>query len=194
MGEHGQHRPLVRAFAPLLLAAGPVSAEPAVITSLAADLNGDTRPELAVLIGESDVALAIFGQDEDFGPVRLLAESPAIAWIGSRHEPPRLDATAAGSLQVTSSNWGVGRHKWEMTVTVAYRDDAFRIAGVTFAEVDTLVENSARQCDVNLLSGRGVISAGGEDDTQTQISAGLPAVAIEAWTPDSIARACGPDW
>lgn len=185
---------MVRAALILLAGAAPALADPAVMGSLAGDLDGDGRAELAVLIGESDLSLAIFTQPVAHGPMRLAAEGPGLAWMGSLAEPPSMEITPSGSLRVTSSNWGIGRNKWEMTLTIAHRDGAYRMAGVTFNEIDTLDLDAGRGCDVNLLSGKGLLTFTAEGRPDRQIRAGLGPVPISQWTPDSIALACGPDW
>lgn len=184
----------MRLAAAFAMFAAPAAAEPVVLASLASDLNGDGRAELAVLVGESDMTLAIFEQKEDYGPLLLAAQGPAIAWMGSLNEPPVLEVTPSGSLRVQSSNWGIGRHKWEMSLTIAFRRDAYRVAGVTFGEVDTLTPDSARQCDVNLLTGKGRITAMGGGETGTEIASALDAIPIQDWPENGVQLACGPDW
>lgn len=174
----------------LALGATPVLADPAVMAQLTHDLDGDGLAELALVIGESDLSLAIFGQSEAHGAVSLMAEGPTLGWMGSLNEPPRLAVTPQGSLQVTSSNWGVGRHKWEMTLTVAYRDGQYRVAGLTFGEVDTLVEYSSFSCDANLLTGDVILTGPGEDMTERRDLTNVPAMAIADWTPDLIRAIC----
>ena len=177
----------------LILVAAQAQADPLVMETLAADLDEDGRKELAVLVGESDISLAIFGQTEDYGPMRLVAEGPGLAWMGSLNEPPRMEITEAGSLRVTSSNWGIGRNKWEMDVIVAWRSGAFRVAGIRFVEVDTLELESGRSCDVNLLTGRGILTSNREDAPDIAVRAVIGAVPIEDWPENGIAQACGPD-
>ena len=169
-------------------------AEPALYGSVAADLNGDELTDLAVLVGESDLSLAIFGQEEEYGPMFVLGEAPALAWLGSLNEPPRMEATPGGSLRVTSSNWGIGRNKWEMTLTIAYRRDAFRIAGLTYQEVDTLDLAAGFSCDINLLSGRGNVMGAGENAREQEIRVEMDAPSIEEWDHAMITEICpGPD-
>lgn len=193
MGQHGKYGPLVKQWVTFVLAlsgATPLCADPAVVAQLSQDLDGDGLAELALVIGESDLSLAIFGQTEANGPVALRAEGPTLGWMGSLNEPPRLAVTPQGSLQVTSSNWGIGRHKWEMTLTIAHREGQYRVAGLTFGEVDTLQEYSTFSCDANLLTGDVILSGPGEDLTERRDKTIVPALPISEWTPDLVRAVC----
>ena len=173
-----------------LWAAAPATAQPYVHASLSADLTGDGRPELAVVVGERDLALAIWSENPDTYRMELLAHAPALGWT-QMNEDARLEATQAGSLTVTMSNWGIGRNKWEETLTIAWRDGAFRVAGVTHGEIDTLdPEDGARTCDINLLTGRGLSNFPDGGPERDRIVTG-PAPRIEDWTPERIGEICG---
>lgn len=175
----------------LTLAAAQAWAEPRVVTSLAGDFDQNGRPDLALLLGDNTVSLAIFEETEEYGGLRLVAEGPDIAWMGSLHEPPRIEVTEAGSLLVTSSNFGVGRNKWEMALTIAYRKDAYRVAGITFVEVDTLdLENLQFRCDLNLLTGQGTLSGPKEDQPERPVRVTAEAVPIETFAADMVGTLC----
>ena len=175
----------------LALSATPAWAEPRVVASVAGDFDGNGRADLAVLLGDNTVALAIFEEIEAYGGLRLVAEGPDIAWMGSLNEPPRIEVTEAGSLRVTSSNFGIGRNKWEMALTIAYRRDAYRVAGITFVEVDTLdLENLQLRCDLNLLTGRGTLSGPKENQPERPVEVKAEAVPIEAFEADMVGQLC----
>lgn len=71
-------------------------------------------------------------------------------------QEPDLTLTGSGSLVLHTMNESMGRSRWSQRVTIAYRDGAFRRAGVTYEWRDTLNLAVGGNCDVNLLTGRGV--------------------------------------
>jgi len=172
---------VVRAALLALLLAGPAAAQEAV-AELDADLTGDGRMEHAALLDTDRIALQI----HDAGG-RLMAQSEAIVWRGQPNEGPHLEVNARGSLIVRSSNWGIGRNKWEMAVTVAFRRGRFVVAGLTFGEVDTFAPDDAMSCDVNLLTGRGVITRHGQEKA---VRIDTPAPPVESWGEEDVLRIC----
>jgi hypothetical protein len=52
-------------------------------------------------------------------------------------------------------NESIGRDRWRQTLTVAWRDDTFVLAGFTYSWYDTLDPEKSGTCDVNLLTGKG---------------------------------------
>ena len=180
---------MVRA-ALLLLLAAPASAQPFVHASLSADLDGDGRPELAVVVGERDIGLGIWAEDPETYRTELLAYGPAMGWT-QMGEDARLELTDAGSLRLTTSNYGIGRNKWEQVLTIAWRDGAFRVAGLTHSAFDSLdPEGGGRFCDLNLLTGNGASNYphGGADHP---VRVDAPAPRIEDWHPEQFTRLCG---
>lgn len=69
-----------------------------------------------------------------------------------------LSTTKSGSLELNQQNLAMGRDRWERTLTIAYRDGKYVVAGFTFMYQDTLVPESGFSCDYNLLSGRGTFN------------------------------------
>lgn len=132
------------------------------------DFNRDGRPDLAVLVqsdsDDADTSLFIyFREDAEDGVLSLAFSGPDMLWGtgGSRRfhgQEPSLKVLANGSLAVTEQNWGVGRQRWSSTITVAWRDARFVVAGYTYSSFDTLQEEEPLNCDLNLLTGRGTIN------------------------------------
>jgi hypothetical protein len=171
----------VRAALVWLALAAPAPAQE-MVARLVADLDGDGREETAVLHDTDRIALEILDGDG-----RLAASSPEIVWRGPPNEGPDLATNAAGSLVVRSANWGIGRGKWEMAVTVAFRQGRFVVAGLTVEMVDTLVPGSDMRCDLNLLTGRGVIERAGR---AREVRLAERAPPVEAWDERAILRLC----
>ena len=107
-----------------------------------------------------------------------------IAWVGGPGQVPEIALADNGSVQVTSMNEAVGRDRWTLTLTIAYRDDSYRVAGYTYIWRDTLDLANNGVCDVNLLTGRGEVSVDG--GAKQQFSQSLPAMPVGDWTEMTI--------
>lgn len=106
-----------------------------------------------------------------------------IVWVGGIGQQPSLTVTPRGSLQVMSHNSAIGRNRWEQVHTLAWRNGAMRVAGYTYRWYDTLKFDDSGSCDLNLLSGKGEVSKGREDETR-MISVSIPAYAVQDWIYD----------
>lgn len=105
-----------------------------------------------------------------------------IAWMGGIGQVPALQLARNGSVQLVSGNQGVGRDRWQLTLTIAYRDGDYRVAGMTYEWYDTLDPNNTGTCDVNLLTGQGDLLIG--DGPQRRITAPFRAPLVTAWRDD----------
>ena len=95
-----------------------------------------------------------------------LLKSHDIAWVGGMDgQIPYLALAPNGSVQVISINDSVGRDRWQLTLTIAYRDNDYRVAGYTYEWNDTLDLASNGICDVNILAGKGETSLNGGPNT-----------------------------
>lgn len=65
-----------------------------------------------------------------------------------------LEKNAAGSLLIKSTNDSTGRERWSRTLTVAYRDNQYKIIGFTYSSIDT-ISNKKENCDYNLQTRKG---------------------------------------
>ena len=169
----------------LILLAGPVASQDAVIR---ADLDGNGHAETFRLLVPTDdpqADLEVTGQWQ----TRLY---PGLGWAGaSAGTLPRLELAANGSLRLITENMAIGRNRWEQAITIAFRDGAYRVAGYTYTFYDTLDLDSHGFCDVNLLTGRGVLQSGtGPEKTVREWR--MRAVPLDDWTMDSMPGVCAP--
>ena len=112
-----------------------------------------------------------------------------IAWLGGIGQQPELALSANGSVLLTSMNDSVGRNRWHMTLTIAYRKQAYRVAGFTYDWYDTIDLNDYGLCDLNLLNGRGYVEKGGARQNVHSNQSALP---VTQWTDAiPIPDACG---
>lgn len=127
-----------------------------VVDSTVSDLNGDGLRERFTLLdyGTGTVDLII----EDAGPERITAAG--IAWMGGIGQEAELDLAVNGSVRLMSMNESIGRNRWHLTLTIAYRGGAYMIAGYTYSHYDTLNLDDAGTCDLNLLNGNGFLTVG----------------------------------
>ncbi|MBV1868588.1 MAG: hypothetical protein KUG69_11895 [Marinosulfonomonas sp.] len=153
-------------------------AEP--IATVSSDLDGDGIPDKAELTRSADddgmVDLAIYlGQNSE--PETVAHE---IVWIGGPGQIPELRVSESGSLLVNSMNIGIGRNKWQQTLTIAWRDGAFVLAGFTYDWYDGTNMQNQGSCDVNLLTGKGILSLG-EAWVQTRFATNAKGGPIDKW-------------
>jgi len=110
-----------------------------------------------------------------------------IVWRGGMYgQEPWMEVTEHGSLRIYSENSAVGRDRWEQILTIAYRGNAFVIAGYTFSYYDTLDPDASGQCDVNLLTGKGV-------HNKKTFKTTLKALPVGEWTMDTRPPECATD-
>ena len=142
-------------LASLLLLPAAAWAQDAVPSREArADLDGDGVPESYRLEDAGDGVVDLWVEASGEG-----ARYPDVAWTsGMAGQEPGLEVSPGGSLRIVSMNDAVGRDRWTLALTVAHRDGALRVAGVTFAWRDTLDPEGWGTCDLNLLTGAGTLT------------------------------------
>ncbi|GAB4518535.1 MAG: hypothetical protein Tsb0019_18730 [Roseibium sp.] len=107
-----------------------------------------------------------------------------IVWRGGLYgQEPWLEAQEHGSLRLYSENSAIGRDRWELLLTIAYRKNTFVVAGYTLSYYDTLDPDAAGECDVNLLTGRGVHKG-------KSFKTSLKALPVADWTMDTQPPEC----
>ncbi len=163
----------------LLLLAGPALGQE-VLGVVKSDLDSSGAPEVFTLLDTGNGTADLQIDDTAMGTV-FAAD---IAWVGGVGQMPSIALAENGSVQVMSMNDSVGRDRWTLILTIAYRNDAFRVAGYTYSWYDTLDLANHGVCDVNLLTGRGEVSlSGGPKKRFTQ---SLPAIPVSDWTEMTI--------
>ena len=151
-------------FVPHLAAANDFPIDAAnILDAAVGDWNRDGAPDLAVLaVGEegTDTGLYVYFRDPERGILEMSIGLPAKIWGGRDFygQEPSLPALPNGSLAIKTQNFAIGRERWEHTLSVAYRNDRFYVAGLTFNSFDTLQEDSAVHCDLNLRTGKGIVN------------------------------------
>lgn len=162
----------------ILLANAAVSQD--VLGVVNSDLDDSGRAEVFTLLDTGTGTADLQIDDTAMGTV-FAAD---IAWVGESGQIPSIALAGNGSVQVTSMNDAVGRDRWTLTLTIAYRNEAYRVAGYTYVWRDTLELANNGVCDVNLLTGQGEVSMDG--GPKQQFSQSLPAMPVTDWTEMTI--------
>lgn len=185
--------PLVLSAGAALAAAAPQAVKPEnVLSVVTADWNDDGGMDRALLVrNEDDADLYIFLSDDSGTDLKLAAYAKAFSWAGSMWGTlPELSAPAGkASLQVVSQNDAVGRDRWTQTLTLAYRNKAFVVAGYTFSSRDTLEPDAWSECDVNLLTGKGLAKSEKAPKGKA-FSTATRAMPVDQWTQDTTPKGC----
>lgn len=134
-----------------------------ILDAAVGDWNRDGAPDLAVLaVGEegADTGLYVYFRDRDREILDLAIGLPDKIWGGRDFygQEPSLTALPNGSLAIKTQNFAIGRERWEHTLSIAYRNDRFYVAGLTFNSYDSLQEDSSVHCDLNLRTGKGIVN------------------------------------
>ncbi len=112
-------------------------------------------------------ASLVKSQDENFATLMITHQKPNDVrhFVGAMNDTEfgvneslagftTLEKNAGGSLLIKSANESFGRDRYSRTLTVAYRDNQYKIIGFTFYHLDTFNMKSDN-CDYNLQTGKG---------------------------------------
>lgn len=162
----------------LIIVAAPVWSEGRA--KIQADLNQNATPEIfELLVDESNMVSLRISEAR-----AKTIEVSDFTWQGGLYgQEAELELTETGSVQVISQNEGCCRNRWRLALTLAYRDGGVRVAGITYSWRDTLDLEAYGVCDVNLLTGRGVIEQGDMPPQWFRVPRHAPLV--NDWSTDS---------
>jgi hypothetical protein len=150
---------------PLAAAAADFPAE-RIIAMASGDWNKDGTADLAVVATPGDDSgddngLYIYLAKPEESRLTLALSLPNSVWgnLTMYGQEPELSALANGSFTLRTKNESIGRERWQETLTIAYRNFDFIVAGYTYSSYDTIAEdggeNAASDCDLNVLTGKG---------------------------------------
>lgn len=169
-----------------------------IMNMASGDWNKDGTPDLAIVAApgddsRDDAGLYIYLAQPEANRLTLALALPDTVWgnLQVSGQEPELAALPNGSMTLVTKNDSIGRDRWRQTLTIAYRNFDFIVAGYTFSSYHTVAvdgaENETHDCDLNILTGKGKMD--GRD------IAGKPQfVLLKDWK-DKIARdICGFDY
>ena len=188
----------------ILASAGAATAGPIdtnnIVAAATGDFNKDGASDLVLLVrGEDAMDLRFFLQAGDGGGY-LTESGVALGKVwgtaepdGMRGQEPELKALANGSIQITTHNDAIGRDRWSETLTIAYRNTDFVVAGFTYDYHDTLDEYNNGDCDLNILTGKGAGNRpdGKQGNIAFKISVAPQFVPFKDWDDSVALKACG---
>ncbi|WP_250955741.1 hypothetical protein [Rhizobium sp. CG5] len=182
-----------------LLPATGVFADPfpagRILSGASGDWNKDGTSDLAILVApdndDDGIGIYLYLTESDRPLQKLVASAPDKIWGNTKldglyGQDPEITALANGSIAVMSQNSGIGRNRWEQTLTLAYREGRFIVAGYTYSSYDTLDPDAGQSCDYNVVTGK--FKTG-----ETAGSTAAKTVSIEDWTDEIGQTACGLD-
>ncbi len=164
-----------------------------IVAMASGDWNKDGAPDLAVIAtpgddGGDDNGIYVYLAKPEENRLTPVLTLPNAIWgnLTMYGQEPELAALANGSFTITTKNDAVGRDRWRQSLTIAYRNFDFIVAGYTYSSYDTLNPDGGAECDLNVLTGRGKTNSG-------PVSGQAQFVLLKDWQ-DGIARSiCGLD-
>ncbi|MER8485206.1 hypothetical protein [Mesorhizobium sp. M1322] len=192
-------------LAPTVALAEPIETQK-IITALTGDWNGDGGTDLVMIVETEpsdpmDVHFFLRDREHNFlrpaGTVRgqILGE-----WNGydrpgyeASDTEPELTGLPNGSIKLYLPAMPVGSKRTNQTLTLAYRDGAFIVAGFAYNYHDYFEDNVASDCDYNVLTGKGKGSKIQPDGTTKQKTVAVEGkvIAFSEWNPGTGFSACG---
>jgi hypothetical protein len=110
-----------------------------IIAAASGDWNGDGAQDLAIIARPADDSiedngLYLYFANPDENRLSLALALPESVWgnLTLYGEEPELTALPNGSFTLLTKNEAVGRERWRQTLTIAYRNNDFIVAGYTF--------------------------------------------------------------
>lgn len=163
-----------------------------IIAMASGDWNKDGTPDLAVVAtpggGDEDNGIYVYLAKPEENRLTLALSVPNSVWgnLTMYGQEPEVTALANGSFTLATKNDAVGRDRWRQSLTIAYRNFDFIVAGYTYVSYDTLDPNNAAECDLNVLTGKGKTNSG-------PVAGKAQFVLLKDWN-DGVARSiCGLD-
>lgn len=155
-----------------------------ILSMVAADLNADKQIDSAVLLKSGDQADVYLYLANPAGDLELKLARKNLVWSGAMAGTlPQLKVAKDGGLLIYSQNDSIGRNRWHQKLSVDYRDKEFVVTGYVYDERDTLDPKFSLNCDVNLLTGKGI-----KNKTEFKIEA--QKIKLSDWADEKIPKQC----
>ncbi len=162
-----------------------------VLSAVTLDFKNEGETDRAVLTQNADDAANLYiyfstpDPNSSEGAFKLILAKKSVVSAGSMWgQHPSLGVNDKGSLVITSSNTAVGREKWTQSLTIAFRNNEFVIAGITFSTHDGLDPKAGGHCDLNLLAGKGLRNG-------KPVSVSSPPIKLADWSDEkSLPKEC----
>ena len=177
-----------------------------IITAIAGDWNGDGATDLAMIVEtEPDDAMDMhfFLRDKEHNFLKAAGivhgqiygewndhDQPHYEGFGTE---PELSALPNGSIKLYMPGMLGGGERTNTTMILAWRNDAFVVAGFAYDYRDYMKDNVASDCDYNLLTGKGKSSKMQPDGTRVHriVSVAGKVVPFAVWDSGASFTDCG---
>ncbi|AZV20974.1 hypothetical protein [Mesorhizobium sp. M7A.F.Ce.TU.012.03.2.1] len=190
---------------PSLALAEPIETRK-IVTAVTGDFNGDGAVDLAMVVETEpgqpmDVHFFLRDKEHNYlKPVEIVHEQVHGEWNGydrpgyeNSDTEPELTMLPNGSIKFYLPAMPVGSERTDMTLTIAWRNGAFIVAGFAYNHDDYLKENAESACEYNVLTGKGTSSEKQPDGSTKHktVSVEGQAIAFKDWNPGAAFTACG---
>lgn len=193
-----------------LLLPGAALAEPIesrkIIAAITGDWNGDGATDLAMIVEtepSDPMDMHFFLGDAEHAflrPAEIVHGQINGEWNGydrpgyeSSDTEPQLTALPNGSIRLRIPALPVGSERTDRTLVIAYRDDAFIVAGFAYEFENYLRENTAAGCQYNVLTGKGESNRMQQNGNvkKTPVAVAGKVIAFQDWNSGIGFSACG---
>ena len=177
-----------------------------IITAATGDWNGDGAIDLAMIVETepgSAMDMHFFLRDKEHNflkPAGIVQEQIYGEWNGydrpgyeASYVEPELTALPNGSIKLSIPGIPMNGARTDQTLTIAWRNDAFIVAGFAYDYHDYMKDNVASDCDYNLLTGKGKSSKMQPDGTRLHRTVAVEGkvVPFATWDSGASVTDCG---
>jgi hypothetical protein len=190
---------------PTVALAEPIESQK-IITAVTGDWNGDGATDLAMIVETEpgdpmDMYFFLRDREGNFlRPAGIVRGQVIGEWNGydrpgyeASDTEPELTALPNGSIKLYLPAMPQGSERTNETLTLAYRNGAFIVAGFAYDYEDHLKENVASACDYDVLTGKGKSSKNQPDGTTAHATVSVEGKVIPftEWDTGAGFSACG---
>ncbi|MFK0690734.1 hypothetical protein ACFX5Q_21395 [Mesorhizobium sp. IMUNJ 23033] len=177
-----------------------------IITAATGDFNRDGATDLVMIVETQpsdpmDVHFFLGDKEHNYlKPAGVVREQVYGEWNGydrpgyeNSDTEPELTALPNGSIKFYLPAMPQGSERTNKTLTVAWREGAFIVAGFAYDHDDALKENSKSSCDYNVLTGKGKSSKQQPDGktVRKKVSVEGAVIPFAEWNAGTGFSACG---
>ena len=177
-----------------------------IITAVTGDFNGDGAVDLAMVVETqpgNPMDIHFFLRDKEHNylkPVEIVHEQILGEWNGydrpgyeNSDTEPELTMLPNGSIKFYLPAMPIGGQRTNMTLTIAWRNDAFIVAGVAYDYFQFQTDKIASSCDYDVLTGKGTSVKTQDDGSKVEntVSVEGRVVPFAEWDAGIALSACG---
>ncbi|CAN7673910.1 hypothetical protein [Mesorhizobium sp. LjNodule214] len=177
-----------------------------IITAATGDFNRDGATDLVMIVETQpsdpmDVHFFLGDKEHNYlKPAGVVREQVYGEWNGydrpgykNSDTEPQLTALANGSIKFYLPAMPEGSERTNQTLTIAWREGAFIVAGFAYVHDDALKDNSKSRCDYNVLTGKGKSSKQQPDGktVRKKVSVEGAVIPFAEWNTGTGFSACG---